>query len=63
MRNMLLSAETLSRTSRPRSGPPDVFTKPRQYRLILRHARRDECIMETECQENNQGLEHIVPDK
>ena len=40
---------------------PKVFTKPWQYRLILRHPPRDERIMEAECQENNQDLEHIVP--
>ena len=40
-----------------------VFTKPWQYRLILRHPPRDERIMEAECQENNQDLEHIVPGK
>jgi len=39
-----------------------VFTKPWQYRLILRHPPRDERIMEAECQENNQDLQHIVPD-
>jgi hypothetical protein len=42
---------------------PKVFTKPWQYRLILRHPPRDERIMEAECQENNQDLEHIVPGK
>jgi hypothetical protein len=42
---------------------PKVFTKPWQYRLILRHPPRDERIMEAECDQNNQDLEHIVPDK
>ena len=42
---------------------PKVLTKPWQYRLILRHPPRDERIMEAECQENNQDLEHIVPEK
>jgi len=42
---------------------PKIFTKPWQYRLILRHPPRDERIMEAECQENNQDLEHIVPGK
>ena len=42
---------------------PKVFTRPWPYRLILRHPPRDERIMEAECQENNQDLEHIVPDK
>jgi len=41
---------------------PKVFTKPWQYRLVLRHPPRDERIMEAECEENNQDLEHIVPD-
>ncbi len=42
---------------------PKVFTKPWQYRLILRHPPRDERIMEAECDQNNQDLEHIVPGK
>lgn len=40
---------------------PVVFTKPWTYRLILRHPPRDERIMESDCTENNQDLEHIVP--
>jgi len=40
---------------------PEVFTKPWAYRLILRHPPRDERIMESDCTENNQDLEHIVP--
>ena len=36
--------------------------KPWQYRLVLRHPPRDERIMEAECEENNQDLQHIVPD-
>jgi hypothetical protein len=40
---------------------PAVFTKPWAYRLILRHPPRDERIMESDCTENNQDLEHIVP--
>lgn len=42
---------------------PKVLTKPWIYRLILRHPPRDERIMEAECSENNQDLEHIVRDK
>jgi hypothetical protein len=42
---------------------PQVLTKPWSYRLILRHPPRDERIMEAECAENNQDLEHIVPSK
>jgi hypothetical protein len=42
---------------------PKVFTRAWQYRLILRHPPRDDRIMEAECDQNNQDLEHIVPDK
>ena len=42
---------------------PKVLTKPWHYRIILRHPPRDERIMEAECAENNQDLEHIVPGK
>jgi hypothetical protein len=42
---------------------PQVLTKPWHYRLILRHPPRDERIMEADCAENNQDLEHIVPGK
>jgi hypothetical protein len=42
---------------------PKVLTKPWTYRLILRHPPRDERIMEAECAENNQDLEHIVKGK
>lgn len=42
---------------------PMVLTKPWTYRLILRHPPRDERIMEAECNENNEDLEHIVPGK
>jgi hypothetical protein len=40
-----------------------VLAKPWTYRLILRHPPRDERIMEADCSENNQDLEHIVKDK
>lgn len=40
-----------------------VLAKPWTYRLILRHPPRDERIMEADCSENNQDLEHIVNDK
>ena len=42
---------------------PKVLAKPWTYRLILRHPPRDERIMEADCSENNQDLEHIVKDK
>ena len=42
---------------------PKVLEKPWTYRLILRHPPRDERIMEAECSENNQDLEHIVKNK
>ena len=42
---------------------PKVLTKPWHYRVILRHPPRDERIMESECSENNQDIEHIVPGK
>ena len=42
---------------------PEVLLRPWAYRLILRHPPRDERIMEAECNENNQDLEHIVPGK
>lgn len=41
---------------------PEVLTKPWQYRLILRHPPRDERIMEAECAENNQDIDHIQPE-
>jgi hypothetical protein len=40
-----------------------VLAKPWTYRLILRHPPRDERIMEADCSENNQDLEHIVKDQ
>jgi len=42
---------------------PKALAKPWTYRLILRHPPRDERIMEADCSENNQDLEHIVKDK
>jgi hypothetical protein len=42
---------------------PKVLTRPWHNRIILRHPPRDERIMEAECSENNQDLEHIVPGK
>jgi hypothetical protein len=40
---------------------PKVLAKPWAYRIILRHPPRDERIMEAECAENNQDLQHIQP--
>jgi len=40
---------------------PEVLTKPWLYRLILRHPPREERIMESDCHDNNQDLDHIVP--
>jgi hypothetical protein len=42
---------------------PKVLTQPWSYRLILRHTPRDERIMETDCAENNQDPQHIIPGK
>jgi hypothetical protein len=42
---------------------PEVLTRPWANRIILRHPPRDERIMEDECNENNQDLEHIQPGK
>lgn len=42
---------------------PEVLTKPWAYRLILRHPPRDERIMESDCHDNNQDAEHILPSR